>query len=175
VSDGTFRAFEPERTRTIGPVHVRFTLAEDGLPDICLVFENTFENFDPRADHERRWAIVRFRTCYLFRLHDDEFRLEPESPREFVGRPDPVYVARESPLKDQFIAGNIHPPGVGLYPLGIQGVGAEALLHYRLVLDHDGIFDVLALGAEVTEEAVSCPAHDTSRPCRQPHADDPCG
>jgi hypothetical protein len=164
----TFRAFDAERTRTRGPVNVEFTVDHDGLPDVYLIYENRFVARDPRIDHERNWAIVRFTTVYFFRVYDDEFSLEPDAPEERVGPPQPLMVAGDSHLKDKFIAGNIHQPGVGLWPLGRSDRSADSLHHFRLVLDHDGIFDILALGADVTEEVVPCLAHDASQMCTLP-------
>jgi hypothetical protein len=166
----TFRLVDPERTRALGPVHVELTLAEDGLPDVFLMYRNQIDRSDEHETHERNWAIVRFMTAYFVRLYDDEFRLEPEAPEEAVGPRDQcaLMVARDSDLKDTFIAGNIHQPGVGLWPLGRNDRSPDPLHHYRLFLDHDGIFDILALGVEVTEELVQCPAHDPSRQCAPP-------
>jgi len=132
------------------------------------MFRNQLDRSDKRADHERRWAIVRFTTAYFFRVYDDEFRLEPEAPEELVGPPERLMVAGDSDLKDTFIAGNIHQPGVGLYPLGRPDRSADPLHHYRLVIDHDGILDILALGADVAEELVPCQAHDPSQMCTPP-------
>ena len=98
-----------------------YSLRPNGLRDTPLV----------ALPHNRPWAIVRFARVFFFRLHDDEFRLEPdlESDYEYVAPPDPIYVARDSNLKDVFLAGNSHQAGIGLYPLGLPGIGADALLH----------------------------------------------
>lgn len=161
-----FRVVEPDLTRFFDhPLRVEWSLLEYGKPDVYLMYPNApSEPRDTRVDHVQRWAVVRFGLVMFFRVHDPEFVFEPTEYEPISQpRPEPLYAADDSPLKEWFLAGNIHVPGRGLYPLGFPSTTAADLKHYRLSLDHDVVIDILGLEAEVSTETVACAPHPSGQ------------
>ena len=139
---------EPERTAVTGDIRVTWTSVEDGGPTVYLWYRSS----GPRPHPDpTRWTALGFGKVLLFGYHNEHLIAEDRRSsyeKALPGYPWALRVARDSEYKEWAVS-RLTTVGPGGQP-NWCGMPPEDLLHYRLIHDHDGIYDIIASDVEIS-------------------------
>lgn len=150
MTGGTFRpAVEPPLCCVGWDIEVSWTSREDGGPTIRLTYRIVEIPVQVGRRSTSR-AVVRFRQVLLIRYHNEHLQLgdeEADYVRDFR-YPWLLWRGEGTPLLDE-VADKLVTGGGDWF-----GTPARELHHYRIGMDHDGYYDVICTGMDLSTEPI---------------------